>query len=240
MNEIEQNLDAVGYGATFITVKGETNVDDSNRSRIVGATLTVVKDREYDSKGRGFLVHGGYVLTAAHCVNWSGEGEMALGEDVAVSMIAADGSKLLGRVVAVDPVSDIAVIGSIDDATTIEEAQAFDSFVESNEGLILCKDEFPLGVEFALHIYTHKGEWISGEATQWRENTPTLSWEASPPVLGGTSGSAVVNDHGEVVGVVSTASESDGSNHGTCARPCKSLPMWVWEEIMTAESDQTQ
>jgi S1-C subfamily serine protease len=215
-------------------------VDDSIQSRIARATVTVVKDEASDSKGRGFLVHGGYVLTAAHCVPWSGEGEMALGDRFLVTIIAADGSRLKGQVLAVEPVSDIAVIASPDGQDLPTEADAFSKFVDSTEALILCKDEFLFGEGFPIRIFTHEEQWISGKASQWRENAPTLFLETTPTVSGGTSGSAVVNDRGEVVGVVSTASDSDdgsndNANDGTCARPCQSLSVWLWQAIKAAE-----
>ena len=221
-------------------------MDDSIRRRVALATVTVVKDEEADSKGRGFLVPGGYVLTAAHCLPWSGEGEMPLGDHFLVTIIVADGSRLKGEVVAVEPVSDIAVIASPDGQTFPREANAFDEFVDSTEGLIVCKDEFPLGEAFPIGIFTHEEHWISGSASQWRENAPTLFVETTPAVSGGTSGSAVLNDYGEVVGVVSTASEpadepeGRGTNTGTCARPCQSLPVWVWDAIKRAETDDEQ
>ena len=131
--------------------------------------MTVIKDEESGNKGRGFLVHGGYVLTAAHCVPWSGEGEMPLGDRFFVTIIAADGSRLKGQVVGVEPVSDIAVIASPDGQDLPKDAEAFDRFVDSTEGLILCRDEFPFGEGFPVLIFTHKGEWISGEPAQWRK-----------------------------------------------------------------------
>jgi S1-C subfamily serine protease len=164
-----------------------------------------------------------------------------LGDFFLVTIIAADGSRLKGQVVAVEPVSDIAVIGSLDSQDFPNEADAFDEFVDSTEGLILSADEFPFGEGFPVHIFTHKEEWISGSATQWCENAQTLFVETSPAVSGGTSGSAVLNDRGEVVGVVSTASEPAdetedvGTNDGKCARPCHSLPVWVWQAIKRAE-----
>jgi S1-C subfamily serine protease len=217
-----------------------------SRSRVARATVTIFKDEESGPIGQGFLVHGGYILTAAHCVPWSGEGQMPLGEYFLVTVIAADGRRLTGQVVAVEPVSDIAVIGSPDGQTFSSQATDFDNYLESTEGLILCKDDFPFGAGFPVQIYTHTAEWISGEATQWGENVPTLSFETKPPVVAGTSGSAIVNDRGEVVGVVSSASETaeeagDSDVYdGTCARPCQSLPVWLWRAIKSAEKGDNQ
>ena len=181
-------------------------MDDSIRHRVTIATVTVLNNEEPD--GRGFLVHGGYILTAAHLVPWGRECEMVLGFPFLVTIVTADGRRLKGEVVAVEVASDIAVIASPGHDDFREERGAFDRFAGSTEALILCKDEFPLGKSFPIHIFTHKEEWISGEATQNVEDTPTLVVETHPPVLAGTSGSTIVNDRGKVVGVASTASDS--------------------------------
>jgi S1-C subfamily serine protease len=214
-------------------------MDDSTRNRIRLATVTVINDEEAGSKGRGFVVPGSYIVTAAHCVPWSVEGLMALDDYFLVKIITADGIRLTGQVVAVEPVSDIAVIGSPDNQTFIEEAEAFDKFVASVKGLPLCSDEFASCQKVLVHILTHSGEWLSGHSSQWGDNAPTLYVETDPTIPAGTSGSAIVNDCGAVVGVVSNSSESEGTTAGcgTCARPCQSLPVWLWRAIKAAETE---
>src|SRR4051812_29212571 len=62
--------------------------------------------------GRGVLVAGGFVLTAAHCVRAVYTGDMALGDDYHECVKLADGQKLKLRVEAVEPVADIAALGA--------------------------------------------------------------------------------------------------------------------------------
>ena len=50
-------------------------MDDRIRKRIENATVTITK-----LGGRGVLVSNGIILTAAHCINWSVEGGMVLGD----------------------------------------------------------------------------------------------------------------------------------------------------------------
>ncbi|MGA2618344.1 MAG: serine protease [Thermoguttaceae bacterium] len=201
-----------------------------------------VTDRITGNTGRGFVVHGGYILTAAHCVPWDCQGGMALDKPFSINVITANNITLTGHVVAVEPVSDIAVIGSPDDRFP-GIARSFESFTETAEALMLCADEFPLDEEFPVHIFTRLAEWLPGKAAQQKKRS-ILSVTTAPTVPDGTSGSAIVNDKGEVVGVVSNSSElvSGGSatqepGDGTCARPCQALPVWLWRAIKVAENE---
>ncbi len=95
----------------------------------------------------------------------------------------------------------IAVIGCHDAGDAFEESPEFDRVAKSVDGLTLCNGEFPIGEEFPVHIFTHQHEWISGHAARWAEPGATLFVKTKPTVPGGTSGSAIVNDNGEVVGI---------------------------------------
>ncbi len=208
-------------------------MDNGKRNRIKRATVTVIGNEESDIIGQGFAVAGEYIVTAAHCLPWSCEGGMLDCTGTHVEIITADGNRLLGKVVTVDPISDIAIIGPPDSGYFSEEAEIFDRFVKSVEGLLLSGDELPIGQEVLVHVFTHSGEWLSGHASQWSDNAPILHLE-SLSIPSGTSGSAIVNDCGEVVGVASDASTS---GDGTCPRPCQSLPVWLWRAIKAAEAD---
>jgi S1-C subfamily serine protease len=213
-------------------------MNNAMREIVERATVTIFKDEASDNKGRGFLVAGGYILTAAHCVPSSIDGQMALGDHYLIKIIAANGNQLTGEVVAVEPVSDIALIGMPDDQVFPDKASQFERFAESTAALHLCADEFPFGESFPIHVFTHEGAWITGMAAQWKQNAHTLHMETQPPIMGGTSGSAVFNDQGDVIGVVSTATDADidSESSGTCSRPCQSLPVWAWQTIKASES----
>lgn len=211
-------------------------MNDSIRNRIKLATVTVIHGDEADF-GKGFFVPGGFILTAAHCVPWSGEGQMPLGDFFHVAIIAADGTKLTGEVIAVEVVADIAVIGVLDNQMFSKEAEVFDRFAESIHPLQMCGAEFPFGEDFPVHVMNHCGHWLSGNAAQWKENATTMVVETHPQITPGTSGSAVVNDSGEVVGVVSTLHGEEAGAICSCARPCQSLPVWLWRAIKTAEHE---
>ena len=63
---------------------GETKpLNPKFKERVAAATVRIC-----GTKSQGVLVPGGYILTAAHCINWEGTGSMTLGSD------CVDASKL--------------------------------------------------------------------------------------------------------------------------------------------------
>src|SRR5262245_62003024 len=93
------------------------------QARVAAATVWLPKMR-----GQGVLVPGGFILTAAHCIEWSREGRMALGEHFTERVETADGRKFVAAVVAAEPVSDIAVLGPADPQRMLDDCEAFESF----------------------------------------------------------------------------------------------------------------
>jgi hypothetical protein len=148
-------------------------MENATKERVILATVTVIQNEETGSAGRGFFVHGGYIITAAHCVPWSNEGDMILSSgDFAVKVVTATGSVIRGQIIAVDPASDIAVIAAPDNQRHPEEWQSFLTTAESIEPLVLCDDEFASGEAFPAHVFTHQGGWVSGDCEQFGENAP--------------------------------------------------------------------
>ncbi len=214
-------------------------MDDSIRSRVARATVTVVNNEELGNDGRGFFVRGRYVLTAAHCIPWTSDGTMALQDSIPVTVIAADGRRLDGQVLAIEPISDIAVIGNLE----ADDAFEGDSLeIDSSEGLVLCDDRLT-DEKFLVHVFTHQREWVSGQAACFDDIRAKLSVKTEPAVPPGSSGSAIINDRGEVVGVVSaggelkcgTADKSNSASPDIVPRPSQCLPVWLWQAIKAAE-----
>ncbi len=86
--------------------------------RVIDATVRVD-----GMLGQGVLVHGGFILTAAHCINWKVDGGLALGDHYVEVVSAKSGKHLSVGVVTADPVSDIAVLGSLDDQEFFGKAE---------------------------------------------------------------------------------------------------------------------
>jgi hypothetical protein len=88
------------------------------------------------------------------------------------------------------------VLGPLDDQDFGESVAQFQAFCENTDPVSLCSRELALFDSFPVYIYTHKGEWITGTATQYGD-IASLFIESDQQIQGGTSGSAIVNEAGE-------------------------------------------
>ncbi len=208
-----------------------------SQTRAVNATVRIVtSDR---GNGQGVLVPGGLILTAAHCVDWDHEGAMVLREDLTQEIKTAKDKALVVAPYAVEPVRDIAVFGAPDIQLFWDQYQAFDEF---------CESTIPVPVfsaapdkPFDIYIWSHEGYWINALATPTDIPGELRFEKADRPINGGTSGGPIVNDKGELVGIVSNAGGNvvpgDGSVRcfdGTFPSPHLALPGWVWNVIQRA------
>lgn len=185
--------------------------------------------------GHGVVVPGGFVVTAAHCIGWTAEGWMALGDHYTEEIVVADGRNLKVRPLALEPVSDLAVLGAIDEQEFPKERDAWDSFCEATEPVPLALDEFRVGIPRDAFLFTHnKGMILPCRATQWTLGAATLDMEADAGVEGGTSGCPVVTREGTLLGVLSTAAGLEGkpTRHCTAARVHLAAPVWLIRQII--------
>ena len=88
---------------------------------VANATVTLL-----GRGGQGVLVSGNLIITAAHCIDFKCEGQMVLG-DYFIEEIKTTQGKLKVAPLAVEPVSDVAVLGSLDDQEFSEEADFLQS-----------------------------------------------------------------------------------------------------------------
>ena len=82
---------------------------------------------------------------------------MALGSPVFERVRTARG-ELTTAVRAIEPVSDVAVLGSPDAQEFYAEAEAFEAFCENTESVRLCVDDFQLFEGFPVRIHGLGGE----------------------------------------------------------------------------------
>jgi hypothetical protein len=230
----------------------EVTMTDQNKERAARATVTLPR-----INGRGVLVPGDLILTAAHCIEWDRRGKMSLGEPFLVPVQPRSGRPFLLSVYAVDPVSNIAALGEADDLS--DDAEAFEEFRETTQPVPICADDFEPERDVPLHFLTVDGRWASVIGTRhgftrgpdgqlylrdWLPPDGQLSLRlASDRIAGGTSGGPVIDRRGRLVGIISNGS---GDEHGDysegnewhssmIARPHLALPRWVWHIIKEAQ-----
>jgi hypothetical protein len=217
---------------SWATGGGERGEKAVTRAEIEKAIVTVTK-----KGGQGVLVADNLILTAAHCVNFSCEGEMVLGEWY-IEEIETTLGRLKVCPLAIEPVSDIAVLGALDGQTFPDEQEQFENFCMHVKPVSICAQDFELFQEFPVYIHTHERTWIEAKAQLCRREGGMLWIAASQQIKGGTSGGPVVNAAGELVGVMSNASiitEALPKSTGRIPRPHLTLPVWVWQQISTAD-----
>lgn len=205
-------------------------MDASLKCRIEAATLTV--ETKARGTGRGVLVNGGFILTAAHCVDCAFEGEMILGDHYLQTVVSKDGKRLKVSPVAVDPCTDFAVFGTPDRQRLSEDADAFETFCDETEPLSISSRQYELFSKIPVSVYSHRNEWLVGSGMLCGSafTVPFINVELTPHVEHGTSGSAVVNSEGEVEGIISNLSDTI-DEPARSPRPRWALPAWLLEQI---------
>ena len=195
-------------------------------SKIEKATITLIK-----KGGQGVLIKNQMILTAAHCIEYSFSGSMVLGGYDFYQEIETRTGKFYVSPIAVEPVNDIALLGAPDNQERYIEYEKFDNFCTNTEPILICKNNLEVGKKFKVFIYTHELKWITGYAKLGFPDSPMLWVEANQQVKCGTSGSAIVNEQGEIVGIVSSFSETEKSD-GSSPRPLLALPVWICRQIL--------
>jgi S1-C subfamily serine protease len=186
------------------------NLDEA-KQRAQAATVRLTK-----RVGQGVLVPGEFVLTAAHCIDWAGAGEMALGDEFLEDVRPATGEPFRLSVDAVEAVADIAVLGEPDSQQFWDDAEAFQKFRANTPPVPVSSLKLAFGEPARVHVLTHQGEWIEAKVTGWEEPDSlarTVPFEPVRPIEGGTSGGPVIDDKGMLVGVVSTAACTESGGH---------------------------
>jgi hypothetical protein len=149
------------------------------RERVAAATVKFLRQG-----GQDVLVPGNLIVTAAHVLGWTAEGGMALGDDAEFieSLETVDGRRLRAYPLAVEAVSDIAILGALDDQWSPTDADAFEAFCEATAPIPLAVADYPLFAPFPVHVLAHTGEWIGGRAQQCAPEAPSLAIEMDAPI----------------------------------------------------------
>jgi len=205
------------------------------------ATLNVAKKRTLaatvslaDRAAQGVLVPGGFVSTAAHCVEWSTTGGMVLGDHCLENVRTKTGEGFRLSVYAVEPVADIAILGPPDYQEFSDDADAFEAFCEATSPVPVSAADFPFKVPVRVLLLTHHGTWIEGTATRYglRDALPgaCLALKTEADIEGGSSGGPIIDRAGQLVGIT-----SHGTRTGGMPSPHLALPGWIWRRIDAAQ-----
>lgn len=205
--------------------------------RIAAATVNLPT-----KSGQGVLVPGGFVLTAAHCVTWSAEGGMALGDHALEAVRPASGETFRAEVVAVEPIADIAVLAQPDDQVFDADSDAFARWCESAQPVELSFETLKANTSRQVFIYSHHGTWIAATVRRYgMPGAPTsgrVFIEATQQIEGGTSGGPIVDAEGRLVGLVSFSNELDDNDDEPCTGMLPlvhlALSAWVLGRIKSA------
>ena len=193
---------------------------------VAGATFTIqTKER---GKGQCVLVEGGLIITAAHCLEWDCTGKMAMG-DLYWNKIKTASGDLIASTVAVEPVSDIAVLGSPDPQLLPEnKAFAFEEWCERIAPIKLLRKTPKAREPFPVWIRTHFKTWVAGMGTFYGGGA-TFAYKTGSEIQSGTSGGPIVNHAGELVGVVSHGTNNciQGKYDSAAALLSLALPAWI-------------
>jgi hypothetical protein len=206
------------------------------RRRALAATVTLA-----GRGGRGVLVPGGFILTAAHCVDFTTSGEMATGEEHLESVITTTGATFRLSVHAVEPVADIAVLGEADDQVFVEDAERFGAFCDSTLPVPVSVDDFEYRAPVRVLVLSLGNKWIAATAMRGGipdKAPPTVGVEAEDNIRSGMSGGPFIDEvEGTLVGIVSWSAEgrSGDSREGVMPRPHLALPRWAWHRIAEAQ-----
>jgi hypothetical protein len=201
---------------------------DDWKKRVEAATVKLTA-----KTGQGVLVPGGLVLTATHCIQWDGDGGMALGDHILEPIATKSGSTFRLSAWSADALSDMAALGEPDNQNFCDDCEAFEEWTENTAPVLISDDPFKVREPRPVYILTHLGEWVDATATRWSPyESGRIHIEAKKRIPGGTSGGPIVDSAGRLVGVVSTFSEDDESE-GLNPVAYQALPRWIWSRIST-------
>ena len=198
--------------------------------------------------GRGFVVEGPrgrLVITAAHCLPFFRRARVFLDFDQRtypwlLGRLGEGAPAAWAECFFVDPISDIAVLGSPDNQTFDAESAAYDDLVEACAALSIAdtaEDAFTFDHDGpgqpAWLLDRDTGEWVRCKIGH--VGGPLWVSRATNGIKGGMSGSPILDASGSAVGVVSCSSGSDAPDSQTEGGPnprlAYHLPGWLLREF---------
>jgi Trypsin-like peptidase domain len=183
--------------------------------------------------GRGFVVeldHTRVVVTAAHCLPELPVAQSSsFGEHTYFNLLAPLGGKptVTTECWFVDPVSDLAVLGPPDYEILSAQHGAYVELMKSAVALSIAPVLGKPESESPGWLLSLKGKWIRCGVTH--NGGPLYVTDAKEGIIGGMSGSPILDDDGSAIGVL-TNSGGSGEVHtesGPNPRLIYHLPLWL-------------
>ncbi len=179
--------------------------------------------------GRGILIPGELILTAAHCIKYNTDSSMTLGFHHS-ELIKTRNGELRVKPVCVELISDFALLGAHDDQEEYSAASDFLYFCDRTKPIKVFQGNIDPFIEIPVHIFNHHEQWVEGFIISTQQNPTKLFLETSEAIEPGTSGSPVINDKGELLGIVSIASMNpnhEGDYSASIPFLVNVLPKWA-------------
>ncbi len=183
-------------------------------------------------EGRGFIVENRQdrvVITAAHCLPHFPPCHAAsfFEERTYAKLLASlddPTPAVWAECLFADPVADIAVLGCPDDQSLFDEAEAYYALTDDMPLLVIAKvDENAPGWLLSLD-----GNWMRCNVRH--HSGPLWIENAEYGIRGGMSGSPILDDDGDALGVVcigSSLTDESCTSAGPNPRLTHSLPGWM-------------
>jgi S1-C subfamily serine protease len=190
--------------------------------------------------GRGVLTAGGYILTAAHCIEWDHERSALLGDPCFQQIETFDGRKLVADVLAIERVADVALLAAPDGQQLFDECNAFEEWAEATKPVFGINPHIkPFADPFPVLVLNLNMKWVKGEAFVFEDHQPTISIKTGVLIESGASGGPVVDLAGQLIGLISQSNETIGRGE---KQDCiatqfgNSLPLWAVRKLGRAQS----
>jgi hypothetical protein len=189
-----------------------------------------------DNNGRGVVVAGHCVLTAAHCVDHDIEFAVVMGDQVTNTVTTRDGTAFEMTPVFAETIADVAVLAEAEDTRAADLLATWcDQMEREGQPPPLSRIPFPLREPVRVHVLDHEGNWTAATATRDADRpSGAVTVSFAGKVDAASCGGPIVDDDGRIVGVIGwTTTDYDDPERSVGILPVLrlALPIWLQREL---------